>query len=86
MARVECFSLRGVECVFYSNDHGEPHFHAIKRGCWEARIFFLRPHGEMVELKWARKRRSARDLKELKNSAAEFRMELIEEWETKVQR
>ena len=86
MARVDCLTLDGIECVFYSNDHGEPHFHAIRRGCWEIRVFFLRGPDEMLELKWAKRRRSARDQRQLKSAAERFRVELIEEWESKVQR
>ena len=41
MSRVESFSVPGVECWFYSNDHRPPHFHARRRGEWSVRVFFL---------------------------------------------
>ena len=60
MPRVDCLGIEGVEAVFYSRDHRPPHFHVIKRGQWEARIYFLEPMAEMVEFKGTPKHPNAR--------------------------
>ena len=85
MSKIECFSLDGIECVFYSNDHGDPHFHAIKADCWEVRVFFLRVRDQMIEEKRAWKRRGATDLNALKDLAVSHRADLLDEWQSKVQ-
>ncbi|MGN6726648.1 MAG: DUF4160 domain-containing protein, partial [Tepidisphaeraceae bacterium] len=42
MARLTCFSIPGITCWFWPNDHKPPHFHAKRNGQWEVRVYFLR--------------------------------------------
>jgi Domain of unknown function (DUF4160) len=41
LGKVSAFSIDGLICLFYSNDHRPPHFHIKKAGCWEIRVYFL---------------------------------------------
>jgi uncharacterized protein YfaT (DUF1175 family) len=85
MAKVECFSIDGVECWFYSQDHRPPHFHARKHGQWHFRVWFLRKEAAMLErMPGPRKRISKQDRKTLQQMAANHRAELLQEWEHKV--
>ena len=36
--------------VFLSGDHGPPHFHAERAGEWRAKVYFLEPAVQMLEL------------------------------------
>ena len=49
MGKVDCLSIDGVECWFWSQDHRPPHFHAKKPGEWHFRVWFLRKEGCMLE-------------------------------------
>ena len=51
MSRVDCIALSGIELVFYSADHRPPHFHAIRRGEFNYRVFFLASTLTMLEAK-----------------------------------
>lgn len=84
MPRVASFELPGIDCRFYSNDHEPPHFHAIRKGKWEYRVFFVQQPDQMLELKWGN-HASNRDRKALCDAAEEHRGELLGEWEEKVQ-
>ena len=85
MSRVESFSVPGVECWFYSNDHRPPHFHARRRGEWSVRVFFLEEEARMIEVigdsSAGPSRRQARQLLSL---AKAHRAALLGEWERKV--
>ena len=71
---------------FYPNDHEPPHFHAKRRGEWEFRINFLRSPEAMFELVWAMKKRpmSKADRELLREMVEEHRLEILREWELKV--
>jgi hypothetical protein len=85
MAKVACSSIEGVECWFYSQDHRPPHFHAKKGGQCHFRVWFLLRKAVMLErMPGPRKRISRQDRKALQHMAADYRAELLQEWERKV--
>ena len=86
MPKVTAFKLPGLDLWFYSDDHMPPHLHAEKSGDWELRVFFLRHPDDMIEVIYSNKPRrpSKADLKKLKANAEKYRVELLEEWESKV--
>jgi Domain of unknown function (DUF4160) len=86
MAKLECFSIAGVDLWFWPNDHEPPHFHAKRRGEWEVRVNFLEDGGTMFELVWAAKRKqmSRNDRATLEGLVREHRPAILKEWETKV--
>ena len=55
MAKLECFTIGGIELWFYSNDHLPPHFHAKRKGQWEVRVNFLESTpARMFSVVWAK--------------------------------
>jgi hypothetical protein len=83
MGRVDAFSLPGCRCFFWSDDHGPPHFHVLKSGDWEVRVFF-QEEPAIVEVQWERDRFPGRIERELLNLVAEHRQALWTEWNQKV--
>lgn len=81
MAKVDCFDIPGLECWFWSNDHGPPHFHAKRAGEWEIRVNFL--EDEMFERVWGN-RPGRGTLQALKRLVIANRAALLVEWEAKV--
>lgn len=81
---MSAFAQDGLELFFNSSDHLAPHFHAERPGEWEVRVFFLRDEASMVDIKWALKAPSKKELKKLCADAAQVRPELLTEWEQKV--
>jgi len=86
MAKLECFTIPGIELLFHSQDHLPPHFHARRKGQWEVRVFFLEGStSKMFEVKWPSGKEVSRgDLKLLEENVRTYRVELLEEWERKV--
>jgi hypothetical protein len=85
MGKVAAFTLAGIACWFYSQDHQPPHFHAKRTGQWHARVFFLEARGKMVErVRGPRGIMSAGDREALCDMAELYREELLTEWEQKV--
>ena len=85
MGRVECFTITGVECWFWSQDHRPPHFHAKKAGQWHYRVWFMNKEGCMLERAEGPKGRiSASDRKLLQEAAVRHRAKLLRQWEKKV--
>jgi hypothetical protein len=88
VGRVDAFSIAGVDLWFASSDHRPPHFHARRAGEWEVRVFFLLctdRHLEVSVKRGDRKRSIGRKhLEALRGAAVQFREELMEEWEVKV--
>lgn len=87
MANLTSFSIAGLKLWFYSNDHEPPHFHAKRKGEWELRVKFLEPAEAMLEMKWRKSKKtivSAQDRKLLKEKVEEHRLEILQEWEQKV--
>ncbi len=85
MGRVKAFELVGIECWFWSDDHNPPHFNAKRRGQWCFKVFFLRAKEQMLEReRGPRGEISARDRRDLCRLAETHRLELLKEWERKV--
>lgn len=85
MGKVDCFTIEGVTCWFWSQDHRPPHFHAKKRGQWHVRVWFLREETTMLEqMSELQGRISTHDRRTLQRMAAGHRDELLGEWERKV--
>lgn len=83
MGRVECFTLAGVDCWFFSSDHTPEHFHARSRGEWEVKILFLRQPIE-VEVVWQVKRIPGSVMRDLAEIAEKHRSALFSKWSRKV--
>jgi len=84
MTKVDCFCIEGIFCWFWSNDHRPPHFNARRRGEWVVKVFFLEKKAKMIEkAKWSG-RISQADRKALSNMTKQYRGNLLEEWEEKV--
>jgi hypothetical protein len=83
MGRVECFSLPGVDCWFYSNDHPPEHFHARSPGEWEVRVYFLRDPVDIEEA-WRARRIPRGVLRQLAQLGGTHRLALFGEWDRKV--
>lgn len=81
MATVTAFNIPGLKLWFWSLDHEPPHFHAKRRGEWEAKVYFLRQRSEMIEVEWAGKDPSSKSLKELASLAEAHRVDLLAQWE-----
>jgi hypothetical protein len=87
MAKLKCFSIAGVDLWFWPNDHEPPHFHAKRKGEWELRIKFLEGREDMFEIKWRKSKKtsiSAKDRKSLVEMVERHRLEILREWEQKV--
>ncbi|MCG6925648.1 MAG: DUF4160 domain-containing protein [Acidobacteria bacterium] len=88
MGRVDAFSIAGLDLWFSSSDHLPPHFHARRAGEWEIRVFFLLCTDRHLEVsvKWRDRNRSIgrKHLEALREAAVQFREEIMEEWEVKV--
>lgn len=86
MGRVKCFTVEGVRCWFWPNDHGVPHFNAEKPGQWYYKVYFLQS-GEKMLVKVTcrlRNRMSRSDRQAICEEAESHRAELLREWESKV--
>jgi Domain of unknown function (DUF4160) len=86
MAKLTCLRIAGIQLWFYPNDHEPPHFHAKRRGEWEYKIHFLLGPGEMLELVWSKKKAqiSKGDRQVLEQMVEDHRLEILREWEEKV--
>jgi hypothetical protein len=89
VGRVEAFSIAGLDLWFPSSDHLPPHFHARRPGEWEVRVFFLLCTGTHLEVsvRWRDRKRSIgrQHLEALRGAAVQFRDQLLQEWEVKVE-
>jgi hypothetical protein len=87
MAKLDCFTIGGIELWFFSNDHLPPHFHAKRKGQWEVRVYFLESRmSEMFDVVWLKGKEVPRvDMKLLEEMVTTYRVEILEEWEGKVQ-
>jgi len=87
MAILKSFAIAGLKLWFYSNDHEPPHFHAKRNGEWELRVNFLEKGEAMLEIKWRKSKKTAipaRDRKRLVEMVESHRLEILKEWEQKV--
>ena len=88
MGKVESFVCPGLHLWFNSSDHIPPHFHVVKTGEWEVRVYFLlctEGHLEF-QVKWPRSfvEPSRRERSCLLENTLKYRSSLMEEWEAKV--
>jgi hypothetical protein len=88
MAKLKCFLIAGMQLWFYSNDHEPPHFHARRKGEWEYKVKFLESVNEMLELVSSTKKAqmSKADRESLREMVEAHRIEILQEWEQKVNR
>jgi len=87
MATLKSFAIAGLKLWFYPNDHEPPHFHAKRKGEWELRVSFLEKGEAMFEIKWRKSKKTAipaRDRKRLMEMVENHRLEILKEWEQKV--
>ena len=84
MPRVDCISLAGIELVFYSGDHLPPHFHAIRRGEFNYRVFFLESRLTMLQAKHEKRPMAGPSRRALFRLIEDNRAALLEEFERKV--
>jgi len=88
LAKLESFSLSGLDLWFHSLDHLPPHFHVRKPGEWEIRVNFLSCIDGNLDftVKWQEKNRlfSQQEKRMLVEAISENRVGLLEEWERKV--
>ena len=86
MARVEAFTLEGLELWFNSSDHEPPHIHVKRRGEWEIRVFFLMCTDSRLEYnrKFGKQDPPSRVLKAIRVAVVEHQVSLLKEWEQKV--
>ena len=86
MANLEAFSMTGIKLWFWPNDHNPPHFHAKRTGEWEIKVRFLESDEAMLEIAWAKKKKSISrtDRKTLIEQVKKHRFEIFREWEQKV--
>lgn len=80
MVRLKAFDIDGVRCLFYTGDHGPPHFHASIPDEWEIRVFFLQ-EPVRYEIKYDIRRIPSGLLRAVLEAAAENRAALFREWE-----
>ncbi len=85
MPKVACFEIVGLTCWFWSNDHDPPHFHVKRQGEWELKVNFVEGGARMFELQWGDAPK-AKVLREIARLVEENRVQLLAEWEAKVNR
>jgi hypothetical protein len=83
MPKVACFTIPGLTCWFWSNDHDPPHFHVKREGEWELKVKFAEGESHMFELEWGDAPK-AKVLREIAKNVEENRVQLLAEWEEKV--
>ncbi len=89
MPPVDAFSLAGFDLAFLSNDHRPPHFHAVRRGEWEIRVYILTTTADKLhfDVKWPKKPGAGPDRRVLRVLCARVhghRDALLAEFEQKV--
>ncbi len=88
MPKLNCFEHEGLYLFFNSLDHPPPHFHAMKPGKWEIRIFFETCTDKLLDyqIKWS-KGKCQLDKKtklEIVKLIAEHRDALLMQWNNSV--
>jgi hypothetical protein len=83
MPKVECFTIPGLTCWFWSNDHNPPHFHVKRDGEWELKVNFSEGEDQLFELVWGDAPK-ATELREIAKNVEENRVEPLTEWEENV--
>ena len=84
MPRVDCISLAGVELVLYSGDHLPLHFHALRRGEFNYRVFFLKSRMTMLRVKHEKRPMPGPSRRALFRLIEDNRAALLEEFERRV--
>ncbi len=85
MPNVECFQIPGLHLFFWSQDHDPPHFHVKRPGEWEVRVVFAEDASRMFEVKWGAGPDS-KTRRRIARLVEAHRLQLMAEWETKVNR
>jgi hypothetical protein len=83
--KVACFEIAGLTCWFWSSDHDPPHFHVKRKGEWELKVKFTEGAARMFEPVWGDAPK-AKVLREIAKNVNERRLQLLAEWEAKVNR
>ena len=83
MPKVDCFTIPGLDCWFWSNDHDPPHFHVKQAGEWELKVNFLAGKDDMFELQWGYAPKG-KVLRQITRAVETNRAALLAEWEAKV--
>jgi hypothetical protein len=83
MPKVACFEIPGLTCWFWSNDHNPPHFHVKREGEWELKVKFAEGEAQMFEVEWGDPPK-AKVLRTIAKTVAANRVQLLAEWEQKV--
>jgi hypothetical protein len=86
---VDAFTVSGLVLDFLSNDHMPPHFHATRRGEWEAKIYIrTTTDGELdFDMKWPKTAGAGPDgrtRRTLRKLVVKHRAALLTEFEQKV--
>jgi hypothetical protein len=88
MGKIKCFSINGLEIIFHPDDHTPHHFHVIRRGEWEIRVFFMLTNaGElMYSVEWTKTKSApaSKILREIKEMVLKNQAEILKEWTLKV--
>lgn len=89
LGKVDAIRLAGLDLRFYSSDHLPPHFHAIRRGEWNIRVYIRSTTKERLDysMKWPKGFGGppGKIGRELRRLVSENRAALLQEWENKVQ-
>ncbi len=81
MPRVGAFQIDGLILWFWSDDHEPPHFNAKRNGEWEAKVHFMRPKEQMLEIVWSERSIRGNHRRELCRLAEQHRLALLQQWE-----
>jgi hypothetical protein len=92
MVRVAAFTVQGLDIFFHTSDHDPPHFHVLRSGQWEIRVFIdsSSEEGLAYNIKFpTRLPKTGRTLsakleRTLLEHVLKNRVELLEEWQLKV--
>ena len=93
MGKLDCLSIQGLELFFYSNDHLPPHFHVKKVGEREIRVNIdtsTEANGIDFSYVFPKQQRknfrgiSGQQQRQIAKLVVEHRLELLEEWNSKV--
>jgi hypothetical protein len=86
--KVDAISLGGLDLRFYSSDHLPPHFHAIRPGEWNIRVYLRSTTRDRLDysMKWPKEGGgpSGKTRRTLRKLVSENRAALLREWEENV--
>lgn len=93
MGKVTSFEIAWLDLRFFSLDHGPPHFHAIKTGEWDIRVFFTTCTTDHLDynMKWPKTSAkssggpTSSECRQILGQVLIHRIALQAEWDAKVQ-